>query len=334
MPSFGRDSQKIVIAGASSLLGAELKSLLEEGKFAGWDLRLLDEVSAAGTLTEAGGEPAVILPVEEGSFAGARLVFFTGSTGFTTANSSAALKSGARVIDLSGVPADREAACPWFPQLADQALSLSEEKKPFTVLSAPAVSSALLALALQPLGVKRLSITHFQPVSEAGRPGIDELQSQISQLLSFQPAGGGIFDAQVAFTLLNHFGKASQPKLKDALQGIRSQVMQALASQALMPDLTLLHAPVFSGAVFSACAELGVVHSVEAILSACAAAGFETTKAEEPLGNLSAIEQEKVMLATPQSDAAHPGTWWFWGTADNMRLPAWNAVKLAEKLTA
>ena len=51
MPSLGRDSQKIVIAGASSLLGAELKSLLEEGKFAGWDLRLLDEVSAAGTLT-------------------------------------------------------------------------------------------------------------------------------------------------------------------------------------------------------------------------------------------------------------------------------------------
>jgi len=61
------ESKRIVIAGASSLLGAELKSLLEESKFAGWDLRLLDEEVAAGTLTEAGGEPAVIQPVEEGS---------------------------------------------------------------------------------------------------------------------------------------------------------------------------------------------------------------------------------------------------------------------------
>ena len=58
MPSFERESNRIVIAGAASLLGAELKSLLEESKFAGWDFRLVDEEIAAGTLTEAGGEPA------------------------------------------------------------------------------------------------------------------------------------------------------------------------------------------------------------------------------------------------------------------------------------
>ena len=59
MPSMERESNRIVITGASSLLGAELKLLLEESKFAGWDFRLLDEEGAAGTLTEAGGEPAV-----------------------------------------------------------------------------------------------------------------------------------------------------------------------------------------------------------------------------------------------------------------------------------
>src|SRR5580692_10946856 len=58
--SFERDSNRIVIAGASSLLGAELKSLLEESRFAASDFRLLDEELAAGILTEAGGEPAVI----------------------------------------------------------------------------------------------------------------------------------------------------------------------------------------------------------------------------------------------------------------------------------
>src|SRR5882757_975328 len=81
-----RDSNRIVIAGASSLLGAELKSLLEESRFAGWELRLVDEQVAVGTLTEAGGEPAVIQPVEEGSFEKARFVFFTGSPQFTRAN--------------------------------------------------------------------------------------------------------------------------------------------------------------------------------------------------------------------------------------------------------
>src|SRR5260221_2432754 len=102
MPPFERDPIRIVIAGASSLLGAELKSLLEESRFAGWDLRLVDEGVAAGTLTEAGGEPAVILPVEEGSFDRARFVFFTGSFDFTLANFEMAHRTGAVIVDLSG----------------------------------------------------------------------------------------------------------------------------------------------------------------------------------------------------------------------------------------
>src|SRR3989442_14474105 len=101
MPSFERDYNRIVIAGASSLLGAELKSLLEESRFAGWDLRLGGEEVAAGTLTESGGEPAVIQPVEEGSFNHARLIFFTGSFDFTLANFKAAPRSGAINVGLS-----------------------------------------------------------------------------------------------------------------------------------------------------------------------------------------------------------------------------------------
>ena len=95
MPSLERGFNRIVIAGASSLLGAELRSLLEESRFAGADFRLVDEELAAGTLTEAGGEPAVIQPVEEGSFEKARIVFFTGSSDFTLANFEIASRSGA-----------------------------------------------------------------------------------------------------------------------------------------------------------------------------------------------------------------------------------------------
>src|SRR6266850_4169705 len=99
MPSLERESKRIVIAGASSLLGAELKSLLEESRFAGWEFRLVDEEVAAGTLTEAGGELAVIQPVEEGSFEKALFVFFAGSSEFTQRNWKAASGSGATVID-------------------------------------------------------------------------------------------------------------------------------------------------------------------------------------------------------------------------------------------
>jgi len=75
---------------------------LEESRFAASDFRLVDEEAVAAILTEAAGEPAVILPVEEDSFNKAWIVFFTGSPAFSQRNYALARKSGAHIVDLSG----------------------------------------------------------------------------------------------------------------------------------------------------------------------------------------------------------------------------------------
>src|SRR5256884_2872866 len=157
MPSFERDSNRIVIAGASSLLGTELKSLLEESRFAAWDLRLVDEEVAAGTLTEAGGEPAVIQPVEEGGFDCARYVFFTGSLEFTLANFELAHRSGAMIIDLSGHSAAFANSFAWFPGLEKlRGEVLPTKPTVASIPSAAAEAIVRLALSLEDLGLSRL----------------------------------------------------------------------------------------------------------------------------------------------------------------------------------
>jgi len=326
-------STRIVIAGASSLLGAELKSLLEESRFAAADFRLLDEEIAAGTLTEAGGEAAVIQPVEEESFNHANLIFFAGSPQFTAANLKLALTSGAKVVDLSGMPADREASCPWFPQLPDKALDFTGRGKMFSVLSAPATCSALLSLALKSLDLKNLSITHFRSVSEAGRGGIEELESQTAKLLSMQPTGSIVFGTQVAFNLLDRYGPESKFDLASAADSIRFQVAQALGSFGLIPATSLIQAPIFYGAGFSALADVDPAAEAAKISQACREAGFRVYKREEGfLGTLAAAGEDLMFLSEPDPDPSRPGLWWFYGAADNIRLPAFNAVRLAEKL--
>src|SRR5580698_2940497 len=165
MPSLERGSNRIVIAGASSLLGAELRALLEESRFAGAEFRLVDEETVAGLLTEAGGEPAVIQPVEEGTFDRAGKVFFTGSAEFTRANLGAARASGAKVIDLSGESASNDAAVSWFSKLD----SLHSRKFPsdaslFAIPSAASTVASSLALGLIKIGVSRLVVICFQAV--------------------------------------------------------------------------------------------------------------------------------------------------------------------------
>ena len=208
--SSDRRSEKIVIAGASSLLGSELKSLLKESRFAGWDYRLVDEEMAAGTLTEAGGEAAVIQRVEEDP--SAVLVTHLSRDQRHSANYVwARPRTREQKSSIFRVPACPTRITPWFPRIeALSGKSISKKSKVFSVCSAPATAIAALSLSLRPLGLQRLVATAFQSVSEAGRHGVEELETQTSQLLSFQNIGSPVFGTQSAFNLLPAYGAESR----------------------------------------------------------------------------------------------------------------------------
>ncbi len=334
MPSFERDSSRIVIAGASSLLGAELRSLLEESRFAGWDLRLVDEEVAAGTLTEAGGEPAVIQPVEEGSFDKAGLIFFTGSFAFTLANFETARRSGAVVIDLSAHAISFANTFVWYPGREKlKRYAFPAKPQVAAVPSAAAEGIARLSLALREFGLEHMAATVLQPVSAAGKSGIEELETQTKQTLSFQSPGKVLFDVQVAFNSLDRFGPASGFELNRARLTLRNELSACLREEGVFASVNLVHVPVFYGVTFSACAKLDDGADEKKISDACVRGGFAIL---DELGagpnNISAAGETVIQLSKPQADRLQLGSWWLWGAADNIRLPAWNAVKLAEKL--
>jgi aspartate-semialdehyde dehydrogenase len=319
MPS-DRDSHRIVIAGASSLVGAEVKSLLEESRFAASDFRLLDEELAAGMLTEAGGEPAVIRPVEEDSFDLARFVFFTGSIEFARANLALAQRSGAVIIDLSGHSISRADSVPWFRGIEMlRGHDLPEKPRLATIPSASAEALIRLALGLQGLGLRQLNATVLQSVSAWGKPGIEELETQSSQLLSIQTPGKQLFDAQIAFNTLDRFGPTSRLDLRAALTNIRSEVHACLRGTPVVPAIQLVHVPAFYGVTLSACADLDISIDAARIQSACKEAGLSVVQAPDSPNNLSVAEESAVQLAQAERDPAKPGTWWFWGAADNIR---------------
>jgi aspartate-semialdehyde dehydrogenase len=328
---FERDSHRIVIAGASSLLGAELKSLLEQSRFAAADFSLLDEEIAAGLLTEVGGEAAVIQPVQEESFHRARFVFFSGSVEFTAANLQLARQSGAVIVDLSGHSAALANSFAWFPGLDKlRSQGLPEKLLHASIPSAPAEAVARLSLSLQSLGLRHLTCTVLQPISTAGKAGIEELETQTSHLLSMQSPGKQLFDAQVAFNTLDRFGPSSRFDLHKALAVLRTEAHACLGSSSQAPAIHLVQVPVFYGVTFSACAELDPSADATRIHNACKAGGFSIAHPPDSPSNVSVAEESLIHLAQAEPDSAKPGTWWFWGAADNIRLPAWNAVRLAE----
>jgi aspartate-semialdehyde dehydrogenase len=334
--AFDRHAQKMVIAGASSLLGNELKSVLEESRFAGWNLELVDEEIAAGTLTAAKGEATVIQAVDEDTFQGARYVFLTGSTTFGKECLKPAKAAGAKIIDFSRASLSDPDTTAWFPRI--EALSGKTPRnnaKVFLVCSAAGTAIASLAMTLGRVGLRRLVAVLFEPVSEAGREGIEELETQTSQLLSFQNIGTPVFGTQAAFNLLPCYGTESQQNLHKKLLQIRAEI-RAVLQDATTDEkiaLNLVHVPVFYGMTFSAYAEMNEQIDTARLISACQSAGFTLIPAAEVgPSNVSVAGETGVFLRTPEPDSAKSAGWWFWGAADNLRLPAWNGYKLAEWL--
>ena len=332
-----RDSQRMVIAGASSLLGGELKSLLEESRFAGWDLRLVDEELAVGTLTEAGGEAAVIQRVEEDTFRGARIAFLAGSIEFGRLCLGPARQAGATIIDFTHASLSDPDATPWFPKIESlTGRSVAKGARTFSVFSPGGMAVTSLALALRRHGLQRLVATMYWPVSEAGREGIEELETQTSQLLTFQSVGHRVFGTQTAFNLLSRYGEESRQDLRARLLEMRAEVSAAMddAAEDAKISVNLIHAPVFYGAAFSVCADLATPVEREAIEERCRDAGFVVQASGEPApSNVSVTGENNQYLGEPMKDAAREGSWWFWGACDNLRVPAWSGVKLAEWLT-
>jgi aspartate-semialdehyde dehydrogenase len=335
------EATRVVIAGAASLRGSELKQWLEESGFPAAEIRLLDEEIVAGTLTEAGGEPAIIETADESSFERARFVFFTGSPKFSVRHGAEAQRAGATVIDLSGGLLPEPGSRLWIPAL-DSVFRPPMDKLPagkpaslFLAPSAPAHTAISLSAALEPLGVERLAITIFQPVSEYGRDAIEELESQVINLLSFQPISTSVFDTQVGFNMLARYGSESRANLAEAQAAIVAEVRSYLAGRLPMPAISLVHAPVFYSHTFAVYAELKPVPKLEDIVMSLRSAGLKVTdEDEEPPTNISVVGEAQPIFRHPQRDPGIENGVWLWGAADNLRVPVATAVTIAEKLLA
>jgi aspartate-semialdehyde dehydrogenase len=324
---------RVAIVGASTLRGKELKELLEERSFPARDIRLIDE-EAVGTLTEAGGEATFIHAMEEDSFDGVQFAFFAGEIRFASRAWPFAHKAGATVIDLSGALAEVPTAVPWIPAL-DSVLPPPRPVagKLFASPAAPTIMACSVAVGLSAVHPARLALVFFQPVSERGQAGIEELEKQTVNLLSLQPISQELYDAQVAFNLLPRYGEASRERLGDIRLNLAREVDRYLAGRSSLPAVQLVQAPVFYCEAMAGYAEFEAPPSIGAIHEALGMAGVRLAgDTEPPVSNISLAGEGHFTLAHVEPDPLRPNGVWLWGGSDNVRLAALNAVQIAEKL--
>jgi aspartate-semialdehyde dehydrogenase len=205
---------------------------------------------------------------------------------------------------------------------------------PVVVAHPAATVLALLALRSEKVGkIQRMVATVFEPASENGQKGMDELHEQTVNLLSFQELPKNVFDIQVAFNLVARYGQRSELALEAVSERIRNHYKQ-IAHGATEPALQVLQAPVFHGHGFSVYLEMEKAVSSEELSQALAGEHVVLSGSpEDTPTNVSAAGQGDI-LVTLTIDPNHKNGVWLWATTDNLRVAALSAVECAETMTA
>jgi aspartate-semialdehyde dehydrogenase len=326
---------KIAIAGASSLLGRELKDVLSESPLASANFALLDEEEAQGQLDQVGDEVTFIQAISAEAFDRADFTFFCGSESLTQTHWRQALRAGSTVLDLSGA-LDQETGvlvrAPWLGT-EEAAVDLFT---PAVVPAHPAVIT--LALLLDRLNhaapVRFAAATVLEPASEFGRTAMDELHQQTVSLLSFQSLPRAVYDAQVAYNVLAGMGENATVNLSAVEARIRRQYQAVTAGRGPALALQVLHAPVFHGHAFSIAVEMERPVEIVALEEALGGEHVDLVLEDtDSPSNLAATGQNDVLVRMrPEPGQRNPSEtsrFWLWAASDNLRLNAHNAVACA-----
>jgi aspartate-semialdehyde dehydrogenase len=328
---------RAAVVGAGTLKGKEVVEMLNERNFPAADVRLLDDDESIGQLEATGDEINFIQSVRSEQFTHVDFTFFAADAECTRQNWKRARDAGSAIIDLSGALEEEAGATVrslWLERERGQMWQPELQPAPCIVAHPAAVTLALLLLRARKAGaVRSAAATVFEPASEQGQKGMDELHQQTVNLLSFQSLPKDIFDVQVAFNMVARYGQQSRLSLESLEERVRRHYKGIAGADALQPALMLLQPPVFHGIALAIFLEMEQAVDQERLSQALAGDHVVLAGAEDDSqpSNVNTAGQANILVSL-KSDVARPNGVWLWAAADNLRIAAMTAVECAESL--
>jgi aspartate-semialdehyde dehydrogenase len=337
-PSRSSGLYRVAIVGASSLKGKEVAEVLTDRNFPSADVRLLDDDESLGQLESVGDEISFIQGLRPEQFQHIDFTFFASDQEWTRKTWKIAQEAGSAIVDLSSALENEAQAgirSPWLERESGRLPTPELQPGPVVVAHPAAVVLALLLLRLQTAGgIKRAVATVFEPASEHGQKGIDELHEQTVNLLSFQQLPKKIFDTQVAFNMVARYGDQSIPALAAVEHRVLKHYQCIAGETAPVPSLLLIQAPIFHGHAFALYVEMGTAMNIDSVSKVLPGEHVKLANPpEDSPTNVNAAGQRDILVSI-LPDTSVPNAFWLWAAADNLRIAAANAVECAESMAA
>ncbi len=318
-----RKPPSVAIVGSTSLLGKELRQMLEDRGWPAGRLSLLETEEYAGLLQDFAGDIQITQVISPETLAGVDIAFFTCSPEIMQSY----VASGATFPDLTiDLTQTGQPGILYLHGVSDPGLL---RRKAYYVNPHPA--AIVLARVLSDLHnrfvVQSSAVTVLQPASERGNTAVDELQEQTVNLLNFQHVENKVFAGQLAFNILPEPEASARTESR-----ITEQLRDLLGATFPRPMVTVVQAPVFHSYAFSVFVQLLGAPPIEELKTHIARnVRFSIDTSGESPSPVGVVGTETIQVGRVQHMPS--GDWYsVWVVADNLRISASNAIHIAEQI--
>lgn len=326
----------VAIVGATGAVGVEMIKTLEKREFPVSKLTLLASARSAGKRLTFRGEPVTIQELREDSFTGVDFALFSAGGSISKQFAPFAVKSGAIVVDNSSVFRMDENVPLVVPEVNGE-----DVHKHQGIIANPNCTTAITLMALNPLhqafGVKRLFASSYQAVSGTGAQAIEELQTQVADIVGGKNPVAKVYPHQIAFNVLPHVDSFLDTGYTKEEMKMQNEGRRILHLPEFKASVTCVRVPVYRAHAVAVSAEFERPVSVaEAHAVLAKAPGLNLV--DDPAKNLYPLPlncagQDNCQVGRIRLDCALENGLAFWVAGDQLlKGAALNAVQIAELL--
>ena len=326
-----KKNYKIVVIGATGLVGRTMVKVLEERNFPVEDLTLVASERGAGTVIDFRNKPLVVLPIDEDTFDGIDIALFSAGKDVSVKYGPVAARKGAVVIDNGSHWRMHPKVPLVVPEVNPDAINGHHG-----IIANPNCSTIQMVVALYPIskmyGLKRLVVSTYQSITGAGQKGYQQLMAEIEgtkpkRTVSSHPVAFNIVFHQIS----KDFGY-SEEEVK-----MVNETRKILNLPELLMSVTCARLPIIGGHGESVNVETEKPFIVESIRDLLASIPgikvVDSPQNEEYPTPMESHGKDEVFIGRIRRDDSIENGVNLWIVADNVRKgAATNAVQIAELL--
>ncbi len=194
---------RVAIVGATGLVGQEFIKTLEQRNFPVSSISFLASGRSAGRKLSWKGKLIPVKETTQESFKGIDVALFSAGSDTSRHFSPIAAQSGAVVVDNSSAFRIEPDVPLVVPEVNPGDIKLHKG-----IIANPNCSTIQMVVALYPLHkvnpIKRIIVDTYQSVSGTGSAAVDELNTQMKQIMAGQPTSPHVYPHQICLNVLPH----------------------------------------------------------------------------------------------------------------------------------